>query len=84
MTRKYFVNDAAAVAFHILHTDSHIRMKFLGITHIHYSDAKLAEQWRNEIVARLKSDGIVDYEAIEALDVIYDRMIKNNIHQPTE
>ena len=75
MEDLFFKDNVSAKIFYLTQLSGEIQMKFLGITMAHYTNKKLAEEWRDEQLKVLKNceHGFKDL-AIEKLEKIYKGM----------
>lgn len=75
----YFSSLANKYIFALTELDGEIRAKLLGITREHYSNLRLAKEWKNSIVKKIHPDICTHSEAQHAmakLNTIYEGMIK--------
>jgi hypothetical protein len=78
MEDLYFKSESAKTMFLLLETDGAPRMKFLGISTMHYHSAEAATKWYNYNLSILNQEPthVSYYKAVEELKEMYKEMIK--------
>ena len=77
---KYFISKASEYIFYLVELDGKERMEKLKVTRKHYSNKKVAKEWRDNIAKEIHPDvcKIKDAEkAIAKLNQLYSGMISN-------
>ena len=76
----YFISKASEYIFYLVELDGKERMEKLKVTRKHYSNKKVAKEWRDNIAKEIHPDvcKIKDAEkAIAKLNQLYAGMISN-------
>lgn len=60
-TTGWFKHPGLMTAFILLHTYSNVRKELLELKAVHYHDKAKADQWRDDIIAKLRgAEGLIE------------------------